>query len=158
MENYQRDLLLKEKYPKILKNLGGSPQETCMSWEHGGIAIGDGWLPLLEKVFAFCQFNHDKNGYPQLVADQVKEKFGTLRFYYHFEECDSENAVWGTKYNRTDEYLEGAIEFATHLTAEICEYCGKPSKVHGKHWRTTECKDCENERKISEKQMSLFTM
>lgn len=150
-----RDQKLKEKYPKILKQLGGPPNETCMSWMHGGIAIGDGWIPLLEKIFDFCQFNHDKNGYPQLVAEQIKEKFGTLRFYYHFEENGSENAYLAEKFNRNSDYLEGAIDFATTLTSEICEYCGKPSKVHGKHWRTTECKDCENARQTKIKQMSV---
>lgn len=147
----ERDVQLKDKYPEILKNLGGDPSKTCMSWMHGGIDIGDGWIPLLKKLFDFCQFNHDRNGYPQLVAEQIKEKFGTLRFYYHFEECKTDHP-----HKKSEEYLEGAIEFASFLTSEICEFCGKPSKVHGKQWRTTECKECEDERsRFNTKQMSL---
>lgn len=152
----ERDQKLKEKYPEILKELGGDPAKTCMSWVHGGVAIGDGWIPLLEKLFDFCQFHHDRNGYPQLVAEQIKEKFGTLRFYYHFEPCTSEAVIYSKKFNRTEEYLEGAIDFVSNLTEETCEYCGKPSKVHGKQWRTTECKECEDaKRDSSPKQMSM---
>ena len=135
----ERDLKLKEKYPKILARLGGRPSETCMSWEHGGIAIGDGWIPLLEKVFQYCQFHHDNNGYPQLVAEQIKEKFGTLSFYYSFEECDSENAKYGKQFNRTFDKLEGAIEFAEFLTSEICEVCGNPGVMNNKGWLKVRC-------------------
>lgn len=142
MEN-DRDLKLKEKYPKILKNLGGPSNETCMSWIHGGIAVGDGWIPLLEELFKFCQAQHDYNGYPQLVADQIKEKFGVLRFYYHFEDCDSESAKLGEKFNRSEDYLEGAIDFVEQLTSTICENCGKPSKVSGEVWLSTLCDECK---------------
>jgi hypothetical protein len=138
-----RDLKLQEKYPKILKQLGGDPRITCMSADHDGIAIGDGWIPLLEKLFDFCQFHHDKNGYPQLVAEQIKEKFGTLRFYYSFEKCTSETAHLGKQFNRDEKMLEGAIAFAEMLSGTICESCGKPSKVSGKRWRTTLCDDCK---------------
>lgn len=145
----ERDLALKAKYPKILQDLGGDPSKTCMSWMHGGIAIGDGWIPLLEELFNFCQFHHDNNGYPQLVAEQIKEKFGSLRFYYRFEECDSENAEYGKKFNRTEEMLEGAISFAEALSSKMCEGCGVKSEVHGQGWRTTLCDDCleKNRRK-----------
>jgi hypothetical protein len=138
----ERDLNLQKKYPKILKDLGGDPTKTCMSSEHGGIDIGDGWIPLLEKLFQFCQFNHDNNGYPQLVADQIKEKFGSLRFYYHFEECDSDAAETGKRWNRTENMLEGACRFAETLSETICETCGQPGKLIGKHWRAVRCEKC----------------
>lgn len=145
MEPDKRDLELKEKYPKILKQLGGKSSETCMSWEHGGIAIGDGWIPLLEKLFDYCQFQHDKNGYPQLVAEQIKEKFGMLRFYYSFEECDSESAKYGKQFERTEEKLEGAIEFAESLTSDICEVCGDKGTRNTGRWIKVRCEKHSNE-------------
>jgi len=141
----QRDLKLKEQFPKILKNLGGNPSRTCMSEAHGGIAVGDGWIPLLEKLFRFCQFNHDKNGYPQLVADQIKEKFGTLRFYFHMEECDSPNAKYGKQFNRGPELLEGAISFAELMSGSICEICGNPGESNTEGWLKVRCKECSGE-------------
>jgi len=144
MEMSLRDKKLQNKYPQILKNLGGDPSETCMSWMHGGISVGDGWIPLLEELFAFCQFHHDNNGYPQLVADQIKEKFGTLRFYYHFDDCTSETSKWAKKFGgRTAEYLEGACAFAESMSSKVCESCGKPGRLTGKHWKVTTCEECE---------------
>jgi len=143
-----RDLALQEKYPKILRDLGGDPGKTCMSVMHGGIAVGAGWIPLLEEVFRFCQFHHDKNGYPQLVADQIKEKFGTLRFYYHFEDCDSDTWENGKKFNRTDEMLRGAISFAEGLTNRICEECGAPGKMSDTRWKAVRCEACAKKSKI----------
>jgi len=142
----QRDLELQKKYPKILKDLGGDPKETCMSVLHGGISIGDGWIPLLEKLFDFCQFHHDRNGYPQMVADQIKEKFGALRIYYHFEDCDSDAAQYGEKFNRPDEMLRGAISFTEMLSEGICEKCGAPGKMSTGHWRAVRCNKCLNEK------------
>lgn len=144
----ERDLALQEKYPKILRDLGGNMSETCMSWAHGGIAVGDGWISLLESVFKFAQFNTDKNKYPQLVADQIKEKFGSLRFYYHFEptEASLEYAASdaGKKWPREEAYIAGAINFAELMSGQICERCGKPAKCKNrKGWLSTLCEDCE---------------
>jgi hypothetical protein len=77
------------------------------------------------------------------VADQIKEKFGTLTFYHTFEDCTSETAKYGKQFNRTSEMLEGAISFAESLSSKICEGCGAPSEVHGDRWRTTLCDDCK---------------
>ena len=142
MEITNRDKELQKKYPEILKYLGGDPAKTCMSSHHGGISVGDGWIPLLEKLFTFCQFHHDRNGYPQLVADQIKEKFGTLRFYYLFEECTSDTAKYGKQFQRTEDMLKGAIYFAESLSSTICEGCGAPGTINKTGWLTTRCSDC----------------
>jgi hypothetical protein len=74
------ELKLVEKYPKILRDHGGHPMHTCMHW---GMEHGDGWYRLLDEGMARIQYFCDlcPSGV-QLVADQIKEKFGTLRFYY----------------------------------------------------------------------------
>lgn len=74
------------KYPEIFRDRTRSMRETCMCW---GICTGDGWYDLLDRLCGDLQWNTDKNSYPQVVADQVKEKFGTLRFYYHLEDTNS---------------------------------------------------------------------
>lgn len=135
---------LYSEYPRILKDLGGDPTETCMSWSHGGISCGDGWFDLLEKVFNFCQFNTDKNGYPQLVVDQIKEKFGSLRIYHHFEESEFDIVK---KFNRNQEYSNGAIDFAEYMSFFICEDCGKPGKRRTIGWVRVACDDCDEKYK-----------
>ncbi len=46
----------------------------------------------------------------QVVATQIKEKFGTLRFYYH----------------GGDEYISGLEAMAEAMTSRTCEDCGCP--------------------------------
>lgn len=139
---------LAEKYPEILKNLGGDPSKTCMSDMHGGIAVDDGWFDLLDSVMGWCQFHTEKNRYPQLVADQIKEKFGTLRFYYHFEENSEyeefkKNVVEERYAHRSEKYLEGALDFAQHISGKICEECGAPGSQTKTRWVKTLCPTCK---------------
>jgi len=46
----------------------------------------------------------------QVVAKQIKEKFGTLRFYY----------------SGGDDYIRGLESMAASMTSRICEVCGNP--------------------------------
>lgn len=59
------------------------------------------------------------------VAVQVKEKFGSLRFYV---------------YNATDEH-HSLIAFAERLSARTCEVCGKPGKINKCGWLSCRCKE-----------------
>lgn len=140
----QRDLDLMERFPKILKNLGGDHTKTCMSWRHGGIDVGDGWFKLVEKLCVFAQHHHDYNGYPQLVFSQVKEKFGLLTIYYSFEECTSQYAETGKKREKDYEYIQGAIDFVESISSTICEMCGAPAtRESTSGWISTLCKECK---------------
>lgn len=75
---------------------------------------------------------------PQVVADQVKEKFGTLRFYYH----------------GGDEYISGLVAMAESMTAVTCEECGAPGKQRHGGWIRTLCDEheAERQRKIQERE------
>ena len=66
------------KYPAIFAERNASPQESSMHW---GFACGDGWYALIDTLCGKLQHETDHNGAPQVVARQVKEKFGRLRFY-----------------------------------------------------------------------------
>jgi hypothetical protein len=48
----------------------------------------------------------------QVVATQIKEKFGTLRFYY----------------TGGDDYIRGLESMADSMSSVICEVCGSPGK------------------------------
>lgn len=60
---------------------------------------------------------------PQLVADQVKEKFASLRFYYH----------------GGDDFCQGVVSMAEAISLRTCEECGAPGKVGGRGWIRTLC-------------------
>jgi hypothetical protein len=67
---------------------------------------------------------------PQVTLDQVKEKFGTLRFYY----------------TGGDEYIHGMVTMAESMSGVTCEDCGAPAETHGPGWIRTICDPCEQER------------
>lgn len=65
----------------------------------------------------------------QVVAVQVKEKFGGLRFYY----------------NGGDDYIRGVVSMAEAMSYVTCETCGAPGKLRGDRWVQTLC-DTHGER------------
>ncbi|MBA3857952.1 MAG: hypothetical protein C0507_13695 [Cyanobacteria bacterium PR.3.49] len=62
---------------------------------------------------------------------QVKEKFGTLRFYM------------GVAHDA----IRAAIDRAEQESAQTCEDCGKPGKVRSGGWISVLCDEHEAERK-----------
>jgi hypothetical protein len=65
----------------------------------------------------------------QVVATQIKEKFGTLRFYY----CGG------------DDYCHGVESMAESMSAVTCEVCGSPGKLRNGGWIQTLCDEHANE-------------
>ena len=125
-----------EKYPKIFRQKDLDMTETAMCW---GIACGDGWYWLIDRLCSNLQWNTDNNNrpikgdennypYPQVEAVQVKEKFGGLRFYVGGA-TDRQHAV---------------INFAEALSYTICENCGSTEEVEQTKggWIQSLCKKC----------------
>ena len=103
-----------------------------MCW---GFECGDGWYNILNLLMSNIQHHIDwKNKkeqvVPQVTLDQVKEKFGTLRFYY----------------TGGDEYIRGLVSMAESMSAVTCESCGNPGKQTHGGWIKTTCKPCEDKR------------
>jgi hypothetical protein len=69
---------------------------------------------------------------PQVTLDQVKEKFGTLRFYY----------------TGGDDYISGMVSLAESMTGVTCEGCGNIGERRGGGWVHTYCTPCEEAREI----------
>jgi hypothetical protein len=120
---------LVKKYPKIFKMVGSTPQESCMAW---GMDCGDGWYWLIDQLCEELQGSIDrtKPAPPQLVATQVKEKFGGLRFYIS---------------SGSDEQY-GAIHLAESMSYGICEFCGTTEDVgQTEGWISSLCPKCAKE-------------
>lgn len=159
------DKQLCDKYPKIFANRNKSPQTSCMAF---GFEIGDGWYNIIDLLCETLTYTFttsveidEEDGKrlgiepstwkrdnevkyffpvepPQVVADQVKEKFGTLRFYYHLEYSDKNIELVKTgKYKdletinrRYSDYIDGIVRFAETLSAHTCEYTGDKGQMH----------------------------
>ena len=119
------DRLLCERYPKMMVNRNLSMMETTMAW---GFECGDGWFDILDQLMNNIQHHIDwRNRKGEVVAqvtvDQVKEKFGTLRFYY----------------TGGDDYVRGLVSMAESMSGVTCESCGNPGKSTGGGWIKTVC-------------------
>lgn len=151
------------RFPILFQERKKSMQETCMCW---GIEAPLGWYHILEQLCTVLEFHNmefkDKYGIA-IVADQVKEKFGTLRFYYTIRGVDKDGVVVDACAEDTriaDEenrrriamdYLEMLadkyIAEAEDLTYNTCARCGVPldekNKVETGGWITYICKECD---------------
>jgi hypothetical protein len=81
-----------------------------------------------ESVPEWVKNTYEENGLevvpvPKVIANQVKEKFGTLRFY----------ASGG------DERIDDLISFAQSMSSVTCEECGGVGKTRGNGWVSTRC-------------------
>ena len=118
---------LYEKYPKLFSRKDLPMNQTCMCW---GMECGDGWYKLLDKLA-------HQLSYYDVYAEQVKEKFGGLRFYVTFGENMTEDAV-DTVYN--------FIGNAETKSLQTCEVCGAPGQQRSGGWIRTLCDTCNKER------------
>lgn len=120
---------MEEKYPLMFAN------------KYGGFAVGQGWWPILESLCANIQhhidwWNKNRETRPvveQVVVEQIKEKFGGLRFYYQ----------------GGDDTIHGMVRMAESWADNSCEQCGKPGQRRSGGWIRTLCDEHELERQIA---------
>ena len=87
--------------------------------------VGEGWRSLVEKLV-----NDIAKIDPKVEVTQVKEKFGTLRFYI----------------SGGNDEVDNLIEKAERKSSTICEICGKKGKPRDLPWVLTLCADCYRRR------------
>jgi hypothetical protein len=81
--------------------------------------VGPGWLKLVQPLWLYCESN-------EIEVVQVKEKFGSLRFY--------------TKHSTPA--LANLINAAEEKSEHTCEWCGAEGKCGGYGWIKTLCDPC----------------
>lgn len=107
--NHELDQALCEKFPKIFAERDGSKLITAMCW---GFTVEDGWFSLIDVLCEQLQRETDEQGAPQVIATQVKEKCGSLRFHVR-DASDRQKAM---------------IDFAKALSYRTCQACGASVK------------------------------
>ena len=101
---------LLDKYPKLFSNQ-----------QFWGFECGDGWYDILDHLCgAISQYTYDAD---EVYVDQVKEKFGKLRFYL----------------SREDDVMHGMVSMAEYMSAHICETCGERGELRAGSWLVTLC-------------------
>ena len=118
---------LVEKYPKLFPE--GPFWGAESPW---GFECGDGWYDLIDYLCgALLTYTY---GDEEIYVDQVKEKFGRLRFYL----------------SREDDVMHGMVSMAEHMSGQICEVCGNRGKMRTKGWMVTLCDLHHDERTMKE--------
>jgi len=87
------------------------------------ITVGEGWKKLV------CDLVDKLDKIQPYTILQVKEKFGTLRFYTHTPKKPSKKFI-------------DTIEAAYKASEKICEDCGGKGKLRGDGWVRTLCIPC----------------
>jgi hypothetical protein len=131
--NPELDNKLCEAYPLIFADRHKSMTVTCMCW---GFECGDGWYNIIDQLCYNIQHHIDYNkrrqgvgveleDIPQVVAVQVKEKFGSLRFYY----------------DGGDDFISGLVAMAESMSTVTCMTCGKPGTMQKEGWWHVACEE-----------------
>lgn len=100
------DKTLCARYPLIFSERHGDPSATAMC---RGFEFEDGWLTLIDVLCRELQRETEEQDAPQIVAKQVKQKGGELRFYVAAA-SDRQRAM---------------IDFAQAMSRNLCELCGR---------------------------------
>jgi len=119
---------LVEIYPEIFSH---SDNNSCMRLF--GFECGDGWFDILKDLIEEIKIISKKWNFSDdawtgpLKVNQVKEKYGILRFYTNWE----------------TEELAQAIGKAENNSKSTCEICGKDGKSLSRDaWWMVRCERC----------------
>ena len=98
---------------------------------------GPGWFDIIHDlsvtIEAVLDYYADKHKAAEIemYATQIKEKYGTLRFYMS---C------------KNDEICKLIAE-AESVSSQTCENCGAPGRMRGVSWYLVRCDKCYGENK-----------
>lgn len=96
-----------------------------------GFECGDGWYNLLDALCDSIQGHCDyiNRMYPhrqfQIVAVQVKEKYGSLRFYVDYRHAENLDESEQAKIRETCIFIDGKISMAEAISERVCGLCGE---------------------------------
>ena len=96
------------------------------------IECGDGWFFLIDTLSRHLEdhiLRLDPGLQEQIYADQVKEKYASLRFYL----------------SHSTPVMEGVIALVEDMSAHTCEHCGHPGRQRKGGWIRTLCDACHTE-------------
>lgn len=99
-----------DNYPELFKEKDLPPTQSIMCF---GFECNDGWFNLLDCLCKSIVSYQKYNKITPVVVQQVKEKFGSLRFYYQ----------------GGDDYIDGMTRLAEVISENTCEECGDKGTI-----------------------------
>ena len=130
---------LKTLYTKIIWNRGIYPVGTFLLTRNNNKFSGwrwNTWNWISRNCQLLTRYEEPlEDPLRQVIAIQVKEKYGGLRFYYR---CSR------------DPYIDGLVRMAERVAYYTCETCGATDDTvsrNGRGWIATLCKNCREDSK-----------
>ena len=123
INNNRKDRVSAYLYNRVLRQALRGKLEPIELYHSKGRALTDWHRKMIDDAIREKKFRIVPDKCEQVVATQVKEKFGTLRFYY----------VGG------DDYCDGVISFTENMSSIICEDCGNAGRIRNRGWIRTLC-------------------
>ena len=126
-----------------------------------GCECSNGWYELIRDCCCKIADKYEEYGIEvDFIPEQIKEKFGTLRFYYNYENSPKVipaiDMIGGTSIrfepgsiddseekNQLRRAIAGIIDDAEERSGHICEFCGAAGELRKDlGWLRTLCDDC----------------
>ena len=156
------ELMLQEKFPFMKRDMNASKDEQIQNtYQKWGCECSAGWYQLICEL---CQEISDRYAEEEipvdLVVEQIKQKFASLRFYYSFPgapvklqafDCIGDSSIRFYPKNDNDDdnhkklshdiaYIVGKYE---EKSKTVCETCGQEGTIRmDMPWKRTLCDEC----------------
>ena len=93
-----------------------------------------GWIGILDALFSGIDALLDDEQAKSFRAEQIKEKFGTLRLYVSFDRTDTRGV------NPNPAALRSLVDAAVAASEVTCYTCGAPGEMRNLGgWATVRC-------------------
>ena len=126
--NPKLEAYLAEKYPQLYKLSYHGKIYNCP------FECGDGWFYMMDEL---SQKLTDLEVCDCIHIAQIKEKFGTLSYYYSISPLPINSNLQILHYDIDDIVREYCCKSAT-----VCEWCGKEGKRRSTGWIRVLCDKC----------------
>ena len=123
--NKASSIKLLNAFPQLYRGFQKSLHASVIS----DFECNDGWFQILWDLSAALEAEalkegRDQTNWPQAI--QIKEKYGSLRFYMDH----ASPAMWDL------------VQAGEEKSGLVCEMCGEPGKTYNDSWINTSCNSC----------------
>ena len=108
----------------LAKAVAGDPSSMYRYFQGNTEQIADWAKKSADSAISKNELRFVPNACSQVTINQIKEKFGTLRFYY----------------SGGDDQVFGMVRMAESVSAYTCEECGDIGKLSSNGWMSVRCK------------------
>ena len=146
---------LEQKFPFMRRDKANDGSNTYQNW---GFECGTGWYDLLHDLCQAITERYERDGIPvDIVVQQVKEKYGTLRFYYWFDgsatvavDVSGKNSIRFPTGEEEDDKravlrrdIADIVALYEDKSETVCEKCGSEGSLREElPWRRVLCDEC----------------